>query len=136
MGQGKELIQRWWKLFNAGDLDGAVALMAPDASFVGPGAQLRGSEMRPFLAGWAEAFPDLRTETVSVTESDGQVVHEVQITGTHTGTMRTPQGDIPPTGKRVVWHAAEYARFAGGKFTHWHAFWDRASFMQQLGLAK
>ena len=59
---------------------------------------------------------------------------ELRITVTHTGVFTTPMGDLPPTGKSVVLDACDVVRFDGdGKVVSWHAYFDSASMMAQLG---
>jgi steroid delta-isomerase-like uncharacterized protein len=137
MGQTRELIESWWQAFTSGNLDAAGAVMADDVDFRGPGVAMRGrAQLVPYLGGFKEAFPDLRrVETTVIAQGDTAIV-ELVLEGTHTGPMRSPEGTIPPTGKKVVWKAADFVRVANGKIIAWHPYWDRVAFAAQLGLTK
>jgi hypothetical protein len=40
---------------------------------------------------------------------------QVRVTATHTGTMQTPNGPLPATGKRIRIDALDVARFENGQ---------------------
>src|SRR5207249_8086232 len=91
----KPLVDQVWATFEAGDLNAMTALMAPDIEFRGLGDVIVGRDaMREYLAGWREAFPDLHHETLDSVEEGDTIALELQVRGTHTGTLRGPQGDI------------------------------------------
>lgn len=130
----KELTRRWWELIQAKDLERLGEVTADDVAFRGPGVELHGrAALRPFLAAYLDAFPDLKMEEVSWVVDGDQAIVEIRVTGTHTGTLETPQGPIPATGNAVVWTSCDHVRAAGGKLVAWTAYWDRAAFAAQLG---
>ena len=137
MGRTTELIETWWHAFTAGRLADCASVMADDVDFRGPGVQMRGrAELIPYLQIFKEAFPDLRRVSSTVVEQGDTAIVELVLEGTHTGPMRSPEGTIPPTGKKVVWKAADFVRVTDGKIAVWHPYWDRVAFAAQLGLTK
>jgi predicted ester cyclase len=48
-----------------------------------------------------EAFPDARLEVARSIEEGSLAAVEGTMSGTHSGVLRTPEGEIPPTGRRV-----------------------------------
>ena len=60
---------------------------------------------------------------------------QARATGTHTGPLASPAGDIPATGKPFVLDYVNVARFADGQITSETYYWDNQSFLSQLGLA-
>ena len=136
MGQAKAVVDRVWETLESGNFDQVAELYAPDAEYVMPGGlRLRGVEqLVPLLQAYFAAFPDLRHEIVDYVESGDTIACELRITGTHTGTMRTPNGDIPPTGKAFVWESCDYIKVEGGKITSWHVYFDQVPFLTLLGL--
>src|SRR3954471_14218755 len=121
MGPARQLADKWWKAFIAGQLDQMTALVADDIELRGPGVELRGkAQLMPYLQVFKEAFPDLRAEVLASVEQNGHAFIELRIEATHTGPMKTPDGTIPPTGKRVVWHATDEVRISNGKITTWN----------------
>ena len=137
MGRTKELIETWWNAFEAGRLADCGALAADDVDFRGPGVHIRGrAEVIPYLQIFRDAFPDIRRVSTTYVEQGDTAIVELVLEGTHTGPMRSPEGTIPPTGKKVVWKAADFVRVAAGKISVWHPYWDRVAFATQLGLGK
>jgi hypothetical protein len=59
VGQAREIVERWWTLFEAGRLDEAGELAQPDADVVMPGGmRFRGpAELKPMLQAYLDAFP-------------------------------------------------------------------------------
>jgi ketosteroid isomerase-like protein len=137
MGQNHDVVSRFWSAFEAGDLDGAAELMTSDAVFMQPGMpEVRGAEeMRGMLAGWRAAFPDLRHREQEVVESGDTVVVRLQVTGTHTGPMRLPDGqEVPPTGREMVWESVDWIKLRDGKLASWRVYQDNVPFLTALGL--
>ncbi|MBV9095288.1 MAG: ester cyclase [Streptosporangiaceae bacterium] len=122
-----------YKQINAGDIEGADALMADD--FVDheeiPGfsptkeGTLQGFQML------RAAFPDLRMDAEDVLASGDKAVARVRLTGTQQGELM----GIQPTGKHVDVQLIDIIKFdeAGLACEHWGVM-DVMSMMQQLGV--
>ena len=136
MGQAREIFDQWLALFEAGDFAQLGTVMQPDAAATMPGGmQFRGpDELRPLLEAFHEAFPDLRHQIVDIVESGDKIAVELRIACTHTGTLRTPQGDVPPTGRSVAWEQIDFVTLRDGKVATWHTYFDQMAFLTQLGL--
>jgi predicted ester cyclase len=79
-----------------------VALWAPDVAWEVPGASLRGrAEVLAHFSAYWEALPDMYQTIDREVEAGPFAATGARCTGTHQGTLRTPGGDIPPTGRRV-----------------------------------
>ena len=131
----KELARRHDDAFNSQDADARRAIEAPDIEVVIPGGMtLAGHDqvMQVTLAFW-EALPDAKLMIDAQLAEDDVVVCEGTLAGTHSGTFRTPQGDIPPTGNPVTLRYASAKRFAGGRLVSEHLYFDQLEFLQQLG---
>ena len=59
---------------------------------------------------------------------------EARFTGTHSGNLRTPNGEIPATGNTVVSSYALVVRVENDRFTSFHIYFDVAELLGQLGL--
>jgi steroid delta-isomerase-like uncharacterized protein len=130
-----ELARRHDDAFNSHDADGRAAIEAPDIEVVMPGGiELRGHEqaMEAVRAFW-EALPDGTITTNEWLGAGDVVVTEGMLAGTHSGTFRTPQGEIPPTGKRVSLRYAAVKRFEDDRLVSEHLYFDQLEFLQQLG---
>ena len=132
----KEITDRIWATFEAGDFDAMMELAHPDRfEFRGVGAEITElAEFRAFMEAYREGFPDLRHEVIDYVESGDTIALELHVRGTHTGPLRGPQGEIPPTGKPVLWVSCDYVKVRDGKVVVWHAYTDMMAMMAQLGL--
>src|SRR5919198_6412005 len=129
-----ELARRHDDAFNSQDAAGRAAIEAPDIEFVTLGGMtLRGHEqvMQVVRALW-DALPDAKITAVDQVAVGNVVVAEGTIAGTHRGTFRTPQGEIPRTGNPVSLRYAAVKRFDGDRLVSEHLYFDQTEFVQQL----
>ena len=118
-------------------IDKSLATIAEDCEvFLEPlGMNLRGHDgYKQFLLGWAEAFPDSTVEVTNLFPGEDHAVVEFIGRGTHTGTLHTPTGAIPATGRKVEFRVCNLHRIKSGKVVSLHQYFDALGFMQQLGL--
>jgi ketosteroid isomerase-like protein len=98
------------------------------------GETFRGHEgFRQFMEGWSDAFPDGRAEDTNVYVGEDFAVTEFVGRGTHTGTLRTPSGEIPPTERSVEWPLCEVYQIRDGKIVRGRTYFDAATLMDELG---
>ena len=84
--------------------------------------------------GWARALPD-SVATVNQTHVSGNtVIFELTWTGTHTGPMMSPKGEIPATHKSVEVRGCYLSEVENGKVTYVRHYFDMATLLGQLGL--
>lgn len=108
---------------------------AADAQMVAPGSQASGrDEVLSFLGVFQEAFPDLRLEVEKLLGDGPAAAAEGVLTGTHDGVLHTPDGDIPPTGRRVELRWAAVYATDEDTLKSEHLFFDQMDFLGQLGL--
>jgi predicted ester cyclase len=126
-------IERHVAAFNAKDADAEP--WSADAELVAPGGQFRGrDQILGFLRVFWEAFPDARLEIVrSISEGSLTAVEALMI-GTHTGVLQTPEGEVPPTGRRVELRTMVMYEARGDELVSEHLYFDQVEFMTQLGL--
>jgi steroid delta-isomerase-like uncharacterized protein len=133
-----EIVQALYDRYNEKDLDGAVADVAEDAELVDPGLGQTYSGrdgVRAWMQTFATAFPDsIARLTRTVAEGDCVATEHVG-TGTHTGPLASPEGDVPPTGRSIELHFGEFFQLRDGEITRLTVYWDTASLARQLGLA-
>ena len=132
----KETADRHVNAFNEKDLEKFVGNESPDIEFVIPGGiTLRGrDQVREYMKLFWSAFPDLKVAAVYQVVADDTVVTEQTFSGTHTGTLRTPMGDIPATGKRVQGRQVAVQRVKDGRIWSEHLYFDQMEFLAALGL--
>jgi steroid delta-isomerase-like uncharacterized protein len=133
-----ELARRHDDAFNSQDAEGRAAIEAPDMEFVMPGGvTLRGHEqvIQVLRAFW-DALPDAKITAEDLLAAGNVVVAEGTLVGTHGGTFRSPQGEIPRTGNPVSLRYAAVKRFEGDRIVSEHLYFDQLEFLQQLGAMK
>jgi steroid delta-isomerase-like uncharacterized protein len=117
------------------NLDPIPSLYGPTAQIEAPGAQLRGADqIRAWYGVFVRAFPDIKHEVRALVQEADTCVLQARATGTHTGPLASPAGDIPPTGQSFVLDYVNVARFAEGRIASETYYWDNQSFLSQLGL--
>jgi steroid delta-isomerase-like uncharacterized protein len=125
-GRNTEIVVRAYQLLDRGDLDALRTIYADDVEMITPDEHIRGIEAAlSLLQGIRTAFPDLRHELVTVIEDGDAVASEWRVTGTHAGALAGPDGEIPPTGRRVHIMLAEFARVIDGRIARSVSYWDK-----------
>jgi ketosteroid isomerase-like protein len=133
----REAFERGTDTFNAHDIEGFAEVLADDVVFRAPGGiQGEGKEAcAGFFGGWFAAFSDAHVDVHTLHVLDDVAVEEGTFTGTHDGTLHTPAGDIPPTGRPVAVDYVQVLRFRDGKHVSFNLMFDRLAMLEQLGLA-
>jgi ketosteroid isomerase-like protein len=120
----------------AHDIDGFAEVLADDVVFEAPGG-LRGAGKAAsieFSSSWFGAFADARVDVRCLHIVDDVAIEEGTFTGTHSGVLKGPMGDVPPTGRPVRIAYIQVLRFRDGKHVSFNLMFDRLSMLEQLGL--
>lgn len=134
MGQATELLQSFARVIG-GDEGELQEICTSDIEFNDSMAKTKGiPEVRQYLTAWWTAFPNAESKVGNFVESGDQAVGEMLYTGTHTGPLAGPQGEIPPTGKSVELRGAAWITIRDGKVARFNGYYDTMSMMVQLGL--
>ncbi len=122
--------------FNRHDIDAFAAVLADDVVFEAPGGLTGAGKTAcaKFYRGWFDAFPDAHVAVTAVHEIGDVIVEEGTFSGTHEGGLRSPDGEIPPTGRRVSVPYIHVLRFRGAKHASFGLIFDRLLMLEQLGL--
>ena len=136
MGHAKDLIDRSLKSWSARQFGEWSADYAEDAELTGPGGLTgRGRDIQQaFYSIWQDGFPDNQITNVRITEDGDRAVLEAVFEGTHTGVLKAPSGDIPPTGQRVAIPFVGTYTLGGGQYTSFRLYFDQMDLITQLGL--
>jgi steroid delta-isomerase-like uncharacterized protein len=135
MGAARTIVEHAFEAMTAQDLERLVALVTPDCDWVDSGTPIQGPEqLRGYMQGFYTAFPDFRLAIRHAVESGDTVAAETHFTGTHTGPLRLPSGEVPATGTFISLEGCDYIEVQGGKIKSWHTYANMAAFMAQLGL--
>ena len=137
MTDNATLARSMYDAFNSRDFDQEAALWTEEGVMtdVGSGQEFHGPEgSRQSNRLWAEAFPDGRVTVDRVVAAGPYVVVEITGRGTHTGTLTSPAGSIPATGRSVTLQLCDVYEFGDGKARSRHTYFDSGSLLAQLGL--
>lgn len=134
-----ELVRRYVDIYNSGDAAGLEVFYAADVVVVEPMSPepMKGREtVLATAAAFRRAFPDmLWTLTGDPVVGSGAIAWEVHATGTMTGPMPGPDGEIPATGKPfAVDMAVFWTLGTGDLIEEERAYFDSTGMLAQLGL--
>ena len=135
MSEARDLAEAHIRAFNERAWSRAAEIYAPDLITVEPAGTTHGIEA--FVGhgqGFAAAFPDSQMEITTIIESGGHAVAEGVYSGTHTGPLAAPQGEVPATGRTLRLPICLVFEVAAGRITSNHAYYDQMTFAAQLGL--
>jgi steroid delta-isomerase-like uncharacterized protein len=133
----KDLVGIVFEGFNARDVDRVAAVCADDFTLedIPAGLTLHGpAGMRLWLQTWLDAAPDAWATVERIFGEGSWVATEHHGTATHTGPLRTPTGEIPPTGRRLDLWFSENFEVRDGKLRRMRVYYDGGAVMRQLGL--
>ena len=132
-----DIARKLYEHWNARDFDRVAELMAEDGEIVivGSDTRFRGPDgSLEFSRMWADGFPDGRVSIDKTVAQGDLVVLQFTGRGTHTGPLRSPDGDIAPTGRSVTLQLCDVHEFRDGKIRSVQSYFDSASLLQQLGV--
>jgi len=134
----KKVADKVVKAYTSGDPVAIANLYAEDAVVIVPGEVIRGREaIQEHMEGGLRAFPDWKIEFLTILPSGNHIAFEMLMRGTNTGPMMTPEGEIPPTGKKVEFKAVWIGRISpDGLIEEDRTYYDTSDLMRQLGLLK
>jgi len=93
------------------------------------------SEFEQLYAAYFRAFPDLKFEIVALIPEGNLVCMEFRETGSFSGPMATPEGDIPATNKKFEIKGASIFKVnEQGKIVEDRSYFDQATLLRQIGL--
>lgn len=137
MGQLRDLVETHYRGVSENDLDLAASVFTTDVVSIDPGAG-RMDGIEPFRAYgemFLRAFPDgVLRATRFVAETDRAIVVEGVFSGTHTGPLAGPDGEIPATGRRLELPFVDVFDARDGLLCEHHIYYDQMAMLGQLGL--
>jgi predicted ester cyclase len=135
--EAKAVVERGIKAFNAHDLEAAARDAAPDIEATAPGdVKLKGPQaVKEYNQTFITAFPDARAEAKNIFTQGRHVIVEGVFTGTHNGTLNTPMGDVPATGRKVKGEYVQIFEVDRGLVKRSSLLFDQVQLMTQLGMA-
>jgi steroid delta-isomerase-like uncharacterized protein len=90
------------------------------------------AQVRGYYAESRTAFPDQRNEVLELHHSEDTVAVEFILLGTHLGPLR----GLPPTGRSFRCQMTAFFVFDGDRLVNERVYFDQATILRQLGLAR
>jgi steroid delta-isomerase-like uncharacterized protein len=136
MSDNRAAFDAWIDAFNAHDEAAVRALTADDCVFEGPGGvRLEGGDaVTGYAMVWLNAFSDAKLSVDTVVVDGDWVAMTGTFKGTHDGTLSSPDGDVPATGRTLEGRCSQFVRFVDGKSVEEHLYYDQIDVVTQLGL--
>lgn len=136
-GNGSDLVLDYLESLNRRDFAAARAALADDAALVVMGSGDRaesGDAVIESDMAWLTAFPDARLVIDHITSSGDVVVVEYTGSGTHTGPLPTPAGDVAATGRPAMLAFCDVVTVRDGRIAQIREYFDTLALLSQLGL--
>lgn len=135
--ENEKIVRELMETINKKDPDKGLRLIADDCEFVDVPFDVtrRGPEgWKESYNFWISAFPDGKVDVTRIIATDTNAVVEYTGSGTHEGPLKTPEGDITPTGRRIQTQFCDVCEVRNGKIANIRSYFDAASVMRQLGV--
>lgn len=130
-----DMVRKTYDAFNSRDFEAAVQYVHEDLDWteVASGRRYQGPEgmLREYRE-WARAFPDGSAEITNLVEGGEWVVVEFTVRGTNTGPMMGPDGEIPPTNKKIELQSCDVLRVVDGRVTGGRSYFDLNTVTRQV----
>ena len=139
MGEARDVADQITEALTSGNIEGARKLYADDATAVTPdqGDLHGGDAIIEWLRQFAEAFPDVRYESLHEHEAGNVAIDEGYVVGTHTAPLPMPNGEtLEGTGKQVRIRSCDVVTVDNGRITSHRFYYDQMEFLGQLGLMR
>ena len=135
MASAQEVGAQFVEAFNAHDEGRMRELTAENAVFEGPGARVEGRDATVgYAMAWINAFQDAKIDVHNEIVAGDWVVQEFVFVGTHTGTLASPNGDIPATNRLLHGRGTQILHIEDGQVADTRLYFDQVDVMTQLGL--
>ena len=128
-----EIADRYFDGWNRRDPEAVLMTMAAGGTYADPttNGPLSGNAFASYMKGLFSAFPDTSFEIVSTGEpAPGLVAAQWIMRGTNHGSM----SGLPPTGRSIELHGADFIRVSEGKILSVDGYFDSGVIPRQLGL--
>ena len=124
--------------FNRGDWDAVRDLAGPAFVFeeVATGRRYDDTESTVAALGdWRIAFPDATGEVVGLVVDADTTAIQIIWRGTHDGSLATPNGSIPATGRTIEVGAVMWQSWQDNRLVLERHYFDLLTMLTQLGVA-
>ena len=134
--QARKLIDGYLAFRNEGDRTSADAVIHPECSINYPNVPgyIKGLDaFKEYNRVTRIAFPDFKMSVYDFFVEGDRIVSFWSLSGTNSGPLASPIGELPPTNKKVRVAGVAVSRVADGKIVEDVAYFDTADMLKQLG---
>ncbi len=117
------------------DLEGWINLFTSDGVFTdnSVGATYRGRALADPVRNYGTAFSKMHRELYRIC-TDGNVVVQLALQGTHDGPLQLPFGELPPTDKQMDAPCCDVFELEDGKIKRFDCYPEGSIIFAQLGV--
>jgi steroid delta-isomerase-like uncharacterized protein len=136
MGSMDQLVRDSLEHFNRGDFEAIRGLMGPGFVYEEAGTGRRITDPDEVVAAfraWRTGLPDVHGTIERVLVDGDTVAMEIRWRGTHTGTLATPSGDLPPSGRPIDVWSTMWQEWRDGRLVSERHHLDVLSLLAQVG---
>lgn len=132
----RTLVERHYSNIAAQDQAADADLFHADVITVHPGMPpMHGlAAFHEFTRAFHAGVPDMALSLNRAYDAGDSIIVEGTFTGTHTGTLHGPDGEIPPTGRPFELEFCDLFELRDGKIAAHRIYYDQLSLFTQLGL--
>ena len=136
MSEAINIAKEALRIVDARDIKALRALVSPDVVFWDATGTYKGVDaVAQYFQTYAEAMPKNEPSVIHAWAASGDTAFlEVTSATKHTGILRTPNGDVPPSGRSVKIPYVIVAKSEAGKLCELRFYYDQMAFLGQLGL--
>lgn len=129
------LLERYLAAWNGQGGEAMAALYDTDAERASPLGNARGSTaIHEYAERLWHAAPDSTIEVTHWAVNGNVLLYEFTDEGTHAGPLATPSGEVIGSGRRFRIEGAGVCELRDGRIAAERVYFDRGSFLRQLGL--
>ena len=124
MPDNETLIRNAYDLAEVKDIPGWISAFTRDGTFtdMSTGVTYRGDSLGDLVEIYGTAFSDMHRELYRFYSSDGVVVVQLALQGTHDGPLVLPTGTISPTARRMDAPCCDVFELIDGKIKRFDCY--------------
>jgi ketosteroid isomerase-like protein len=135
MTHARDFAERLFAVMDGQRWNEFETVMHPDVEMTSPFADLHSAaEWAEFTRGFATAAPDCKHTITQVTQEGERFAVQGIWSGTHTGPLVTPMGEVPATGLPITLPFCTVGTIRDGRLASAHVYLDQLAMLSQLGL--